>query len=289
MLFFFDSERNSSPLVSFNDTKSGLVHRNGPAPEVTRNHQPPESRSPFPSSTDRSSRSTIDSSKKRGHLAMPLSIDTHVVDYPSGATPGQVRNPPSNIDARHRQDTAAGLVPNGPLPTDRDRVTLVEHDQLHRDRLAQSYYAQSSLIHDGDRFRGLLPPSHPGLGLSFNGLSKLDQDSFKPYANLNSSSSRLEAAKSVGDVFKSPDVMFKPNPDGLLIVTSNTGGSRSSFPTDSSGGSIAGLPPPPLVRLDHGLLSFKRPGPYGSLTDFSSNLCGLPGAVDSSGLGLPFR
>lgn len=298
LFFFLHSERNSSPLVAFNDNKTGLLHRNGPVPGVTRIHQPSESRSPFLSSADRSSRSTIDNSKKHGHLVTPLSIDTHIADYPSGSTPGQVLNLPPSIEARHHQD-ATSLVPGGPLHSaDRDRVNMVD-DRLHRNRLAQSYYAQSALIHEADRFRGFLTPSshsglglssHSGLGLSFNGLHKLDQDSFKPYANLNASSSRLEVAKSVGDVFKSPDVMFKPNPDGLLIVTSNTGGTRSSFPADSRSGSITGLPPPPLVRLDQGLLSFKRPGPYGSLNDFSSNLCGLPGGmVDGSGLGLPFR
>lgn len=255
--------------------RSNLQNRSA-ANESSRSHCLPEPHSPLSLASDRPFRQNLDA-KKREHLALPLSVDTRAGGRsPSTITGNSVRH----AQAQQSKPPPLNLGRPGLMPSDGSVVLQMECDRLEslrreRDRLGQAFCGQS-FIADVDRFRTHLP-SHAPYGLSLNSLSKQEHESFKPYGDL---SLRLDA-KSTVDV-------FKPNPDGLFIVSSS--GTRHF--SSNAGTSVSSVPPP-LVRLppNDGLSSFKRHAPYGpignGLSDFSSSLCGLPGG--DRGIQLPFR
>lgn len=254
--------------------RSNLQNRSA-ANELSRGHCQPEPHSPLSLSSDRPFRQNLDA-KKREHLALPLSVDTRACGRsPSAIAGNSVRH------AQQSKPPPLNLARPGIMPSDGSAALQMECDRLEslrreRDRLGQSFCGQS-FIADVDRFRNLLP-SHAPYGLSLNSLGKQEHESFKPYSDL---SLRLDAKPTVD--------VFKPNPDGLFIVSSS--GTRHF---SSNAGTSASSVPPPLVRLppNDGLSSFKRHhAPYGpignGLSDFSSSLCGLPGG--DRGIQLSFR
>lgn len=252
--------------------RSDLQNRSA-ANELSRSQCLSESHSPMSLSSDRPFRQNLDA-KKRENLALPLSVDTRACGRSPSAIAGN--------SVRHTQQSKVpplNLSRPGIMPCDSSVALQMDCDRLEsmrreRDRLGQSFCGQS-FIAEVDRYRNLLP-SHAPYGLSLNSLSKPEHESFKPYNDL---SLRLDAKPTVD--------VFKPNPDGLFIVSS------SARHFSSNAGTSVSSVPPPLVRLplNDGLSSFKRHAPYGpignGLSDFSSSLCGLPGG--DRGIQLPFR